>query len=403
MTMPLEGIRVVDWTQWQTGPVAAMMLADLGADVIKIEERTMGDPARGVERLTGLITFKTGRNAYYEMNNRNKRGITVDLRKEEGKEIIYKLVGESDVFLHNFLDSVVQRQKMDYDTLVKYNPKLIYVIASGYGPQGPDAHNRSFDYTGQARSGIMSMCGEPDMPPQRIEGGIADQMGAIMVAYVTVVALLARERLGVGQKVNASMLGALMWLQGLNIGVKLIGGEVFKRQSRKSPQNPLWNHYQCRDAKWIVLAHLQADWFWPNMCRAMGMEHLRDDSRFKDTEARRKNAPELITIMDEIFKAKTRDEWRDIFEKSDVIYSVLNDFDDLVNDPQVLANDYITDYDHPVWGRIRIPGIPIHLEKTPGQIRLPAPEWGQHTEEVLTDILGYTWEQITGLRDREVI
>lgn len=133
------------------------------------------------------------------------------------------------------------------------------------------------------------------------------------------------------------------------------------------------------------------------------MEHLRDDSRFKDTEARRKNAPELITIMDEIFKAKTRDEWRDIFEKSDVIYSVLNDFDDLVNDPQVLANDYITDYDHPVWGRIRIPGIPIHLEKTPGQIRLPAPEWGQHTEEVLTDILGYTWEQITGLRDREVI
>lgn len=403
MTMPLEGIRVVDWTQWQTGPVAAMMLADLGADVIKIEERTRGDPARGMERLTGLITFKSGRNAYYEMNNRNKRGITVDLRKEEGKEIVYRLVEKSDVFLHNFLDSVVHRHKMDYDTLVKYNPKLIYVVASGYGPKGPYAHSRSFDYAGQARSGIMSMCGEPDMPPQRIEGGIADQMGAIMVAYATVVALLARERLGVGQRVNASILGSLMWLQGLNIGTKLIGGEEFKRQSRKSPQNPLWNHYQCHDGKWVVLAHLQADRFWPNVCRAMGVDHLQDDPRFKDTEARRNNSSELVTIMDEIFKTKTRGEWAAVFDKNDVVYSVVNDFDDLVVDPQVLANDYITDFDHPVWGRIMVPGIPIHLENTPGQIRMPAPQWGQHTEEVLTDILGYTWEHTAELRDREVI
>jgi len=241
------------------------------------------------------------------------------------------------------------------------------------------------------------------MPPQRIEGGVADQMGAIMAAYATVVALLARERLGVGQKVNASMLGALMWLQGLNIGVKLIGGEVFRRQSRKSPQNPLWNHYQCGDGKWVVLAHLQADRFWPNVCKAMGMEHLRDDPRFKDTEARRTNASELVTIMDKIFKAKTREEWGVSFDKNDVVYSVLNDFDDLVSDPQVLANNYITNYDHPIWGKIKMPGIPIHLEKTPGEIRMPAPEWGQHTEEVLTELLGYSWERITELRDKEVI
>jgi len=307
------------------------------------------------------------------------------------------------VFLHNFLDSVAQRQKMDYETLVKYNPKLIYVHASGYGSQGPDVNSRSFDYIGLARSGIMTMCGEPDMSPQLIQGGIGDQVGAIMTAYTTMVALLVRERFGIGQKVGASLLGSLIWLQGGNIALKLIGGESLKRHSRKHALNPLWNHYECGDDKWIVLAHLQADRYWPNVCKALGVEGLQNDPRFKDTDARRNNAAELISILDNEFKKKSRDEWIEIFRNNDVIFTFLNDFDDLTKDPQVLANEYITDYEHPVWGKIKTTGIPIHLEKTPGQLRMPAPEFGQHTEEILINILGYTWEQIGGLREKEVL
>lgn len=403
MALPLEGIRVLDWTQWQQGPVASMMLGDLGAEVIKIEERIGGDPARGVEKLAGMVTFKSGRNAYFEMNNRNKKSVTLDVRKDEAKEIVYKLVEKSDIFLHNFLDSVARRQEMGYDTLAKYNPKLIYIHASGYGPQGPDAEERSFDYIGLARSGIMWMCGEGDSPPQRIEGGVGDQMGAVMTAYAAVVALLTRERFGIGQKAGASLLGSLMWLQADNVAFKLIGGEEYKRQSRKAVNNPLWNHYECGDGRWLVLAHLQSDRYWPNVCKAMGMEHLQNDERYLGTEARRGNSRELIATMDEIFETKTLDEWIPVLKENGVIFCRLSDFDDLINDPQVLANDYITDYDHPAWGKMKVPGIPIHLEKTPGQLRIPAPEFGQHTEEVLIDLLGYTWEQVSELREKEII
>jgi CoA:oxalate CoA-transferase len=403
MTMPLEGITVLDWTQWQQGPVATMMLADLGAEVIKIEDRTVGDPSRNVEKLTGMLTFKTGRNAYFEMNNRGKKSITVDLRKDEGKEIIYKLVQKSDVFLHNFLDSVARRQKMDYETLSKYNPRLIYVHASGFGPFGPDADARSFDYIGLARSGIMSMCGEADMPPQRIEGGVGDQMGAVMNAYATVTALLARERLGVGQKVGASLLGSLIWLQGDNLAFKLIGGEEHKRSSRKAVHNPLWNHYECKDGKWLVLAHLQTDRYWPNVCKALGLQHIQNDPRFKDAGSRRDNSVALVAMFDGVFKSKTLDEWKTILAANEVIFTPLNDFDDVVNDPQILANGYVTDYEHPVWGKVRMPGVPIHLEKTPGKLTTPAPGLGQHTEEILLEKLGYTRDQVGELRNKDII
>jgi CoA:oxalate CoA-transferase len=171
--MVLEGIRVLDWTVWQQGPVASVMLGDLGADVIKIEERGSGDPARGMMKLAGAAAGVAGRNFYFENNNRNKRSLVVDLRKEEGKKIIYKLVEKSDVFVQNFRKGVAARLGLDYTTLSRYNHRLIYASASGWGSEGPDAEKPSFDYTGVAKSGIMSMVGEPDMPPllgQREDG-----------------------------------------------------------------------------------------------------------------------------------------------------------------------------------------------------------------------------------------
>jgi len=405
MTMPLEGIRVLDWTVWQQGPVASTMLGDLGAEVIKIEDRVSGDPARGVMKMWGVMArLPSGRNFYLENNNRNKKGITLNLRKEKGREILYQLVGKSDVFVHNFRKDVPERLGLDYETLAKHNPKLIYAHASSYGPEGPDANEQAFDYTGQARSGLMWAVGEVGMPPLTVTGAPMDQMGATMTAYGVLAALLARERLGVGQKVDVSMLGSAIWLQGENVASSLIFGYEYPRWTRVNTGNPLWNHYCCSDGKWLVLAMPQSDRHWPEFCEILGINQLKDDPRFNNMERREQNAKELIDILDRLFVTKTRDEWLKLIRtKPELIATSVSKISELSQDPQVTANKYIVDFDHPALGKIKVVGLPINLSKTPGSIRLPAPELGQHTEEVLIDILGYSWDQITQLRDEEII
>ncbi|MFP8879789.1 MAG: CoA transferase, partial [Myxococcota bacterium] len=182
MAMPLEGIRVIDWTIWQQGPVCSAMLGDLGAEVIKIEERVGGDPGRGIIKMSGA-DMGDRPNFYFEANNRNKKSLTLDLNQPEAREIVYGLVAKSDVFVQNFRKGVAARLGIDYATLRKHNEKLIYASATGYGPDGPSSAEPSFDQLGLARSGIMMAAGEPDMPPLAIAGGVADQMGAVMLAY----------------------------------------------------------------------------------------------------------------------------------------------------------------------------------------------------------------------------
>lgn len=403
MAGPLEGIMVLDWTQWQMGTVATAMLSDLGASVIHIENRVTGDAGRALNAL--MWTLPGGRNAYFEVNNRGKKSITVDLTKEKGKELIYRLVKKSDVFVHNFRQGVPERLKMDYETLCQYNPKLIYAAASGYGPNGPEAGEPAFDYLGQARSGIMTAVGDSDTPPMVITGGIADQMGAIMTAYGVLAALLVRERLGIGQKIDVSHLGSMMTLQGLYLGIWLyLRPEPREGLSRKNTPNPLWNHYQCQDGGWLALGMLQPDRQWPAICKALGIEHLEKDPRYETAEVRRENSEGLIALMDEIFLTRTSEEWMKILkEAGDVICTPVQTIPDLLNDPQVIANDYIINYDHEVLGPVRVRGLPIELSKTPGKVKAEAPEFGQHTEEVLMEIGGYTWEEIAELREKEVI
>ncbi|MEE8471970.1 MAG: CoA transferase [Dehalococcoidia bacterium] len=405
MPMPLEGIRVLDWTIFQQGPVATAMLGDMGADVIKIEDRVEGDPARGMMKVIGAIISQevTGRNAYYENNNRNKRCITLDLKKDRGREIVYRLAEKSDVFVQNFRQGVAGRLGLDYETLSGYNPKLIYASATGWGPEGPDSGEPSADYTGIARSGFMSLAGEPDMPPQMVQGGIGDQTGAIMTAYGVVSALLARERFGIGQEVNASILGGLVFLQGVPMACALMAGVTRFRTRRAGAGNPLWNHYACRDGKWIALSHLQPDKFWPNVCRATGLEHLEHDPRFADLKSREDNREELIVLLDGVFASKDRPEWIALFKEHGVMYAPVNEFYELADDPQVRANNYIVDFDHPVMGKTSVVGFPVTFSKTPMSIRREAPEFGQHTEEVLQEVLGYSWDDIARLRDEEVI
>lgn len=404
MKGPLTGIRIIDWTIWQQGPVATQMLADLGADVIKIEERDKGDPGRGIVAVAGASTGKSGRNYYFEANNKHKRSIALDLKRPEAREIVYRLAAISDVFAQNFRKGVAARLGLGYADLRARNERIIYASASGYGPLGPDSGEPSFDYLGQARSGIMNTAGVEGDTPVYIHGGIADQMGAVMLAYGVMAALLARERYGVGQEVDASHLGSMMALQGLNVASRTIHGKEFNRNTRDKAFNPLWNHYRCADGKWLSLAMLQPDRYWRDFCTTLGRPDLIDDPRFAEMRTRGRNADALIKILDEIFATRSRDEWmRALKAGGDFIYTVVNSVSDLPDDPQVEANGYIVDYEHPELGPTKLLGMPVKLSETPGDPRGHAPELGEHTEAIMTEMLGYTWDDIARLREANVI
>jgi crotonobetainyl-CoA:carnitine CoA-transferase CaiB-like acyl-CoA transferase len=403
MTMPLDGIRVLDWTIWQQGPVASVMLGDLGAEVIKVEERVGGDPGRGILRLQGL-DLGDRPNFYFEANNRNKKSIAVDLKKPEGVEIVLRLAEHADVFVQNFRKGVAGRLGLGPEAVRGRNPRLIYASASGYGPEGPESTAPSFDYLGLARSGIMYAAGEPDDPPTAIAGGIADQMGAVMLAYGVLAALLARERTGRGQEVDVSHLGSMSWLQGLGLAAKLMLGRAMPRQARRYATNPLWNHYRCGDDRWLALGMLQTDRYWAPLCRVLGIPEAADDPRFNGIQQRMFNCTECIALLDQAFAGRPRDEWiRRLTEGGDFIFSIINTVDELPEDPQMLANDYVATFPHPTFGPTKVVGLPLRLSDTPGSLRLPAPEFGQHTEEVLTELAGYTWDDIERLRTAEVI
>jgi crotonobetainyl-CoA:carnitine CoA-transferase CaiB-like acyl-CoA transferase len=403
MTMPLDGIRVVDWTIWQQGPVASVMLGDLGAEVIKVEERVGGDPGRGVLRAQG-IDLSDRPNFYFEANNRNKKSIAIDLKKPEGVAIVQRLTDRADVFVQNFRKGVAGRLGLGAATLRARNPRLVYASATGYGPEGPESAAPSFDYLGLARSGIMFSAGEPDDEPLAVAGGIADQMGAVMLAYGVLAALFARERTGRGQEVDASHLGSMAWLQGLGLSARLMLGRALPRQARRFATNPLWNHYRCSDDQWLALSMLQPDRYWAKLCAVLEIPDAATDERFATMLPRMMNCGDCIALLDEVFARRPRADWlARLAAGGDFIVSVVNSVDDLPDDPQMTANGYVTSFDHPSFGATKVVGVPVRLSETPGQVRLAAPEFGQHTEEIMTEVLGYSWDEVGRLRDAEVI
>lgn len=401
MTGPLEGIRVVEISMFQQGPVAGMRLGDLGADVIKIEPKA-GDPARGFMRIIGAMAGLEGRNYYFEHCNRNKRGIVLDLKKARGMEIFLKLIDTADVFLNNMSIQAPDRMGIGPEALMGRNPRLVYAHASGWGRKGPDADEYSFDYTGIARSGLMMSCGEKGAPPTQILPGIGDELGGLACAWGVTAALYAREKTGRGQIVDTSLMGSVVAALGFIMAAPAIMGSEFPREIRARAGNPIYNHYRCQDGQWIAIAHLQPDRYWPKVCEAMDLEDIADDPRFNTIEARSKNSEGLVAILDERFATRPRHEWLEMLGRAGCICTPIQTPTEVCNDPQALANNYFVYLNHPVHGSTKMAGFPWDFSDTPAACRRAAPELGQHTEEVLTE-LGYTAAEIEDIRRSGVI
>jgi crotonobetainyl-CoA:carnitine CoA-transferase CaiB-like acyl-CoA transferase len=398
---PLSGVKVVEMTMFQQGPVAGMRLGDLGADVIKIEAKT-GDPARKFMSIIGAMSGLKGNNYYFEHNNRNKRSLVLDMKSEKGKEIFFRLIDTADVFLNNMSIEAPIDLGIGPDDLLARNPRLIYAQASGWGRKGPDAHDLSFDYTGIARSGLMMCTGERGTPPGQILPGMGDEIGALMCAWGVTAALYAREKTGKGQVVDTSLMGSVIAMLGLLMEAPAVLGQEFGRELRSTAGNPVYNHYRCKYDQWIVIAHLDPNRYWAKICRATGIEGFQDDPRFNSIDARGKNAKELVAIFDGRFALKTRDEWIKILKEEGCICTPIQSPLEVSNDPQALANNYFIGVQHPDWGKIKMVGFPWAFSETPAQWRRKAPGFGEHSEEILSEV-GYSKDDIAKLKEEDVI
>ena len=400
MRSPLDGIKVLDLTIFQNGPWATVMLSDMGAEVIKIEDPVNGDPGRNLQIAGGRPRPIS---TYFQTLNRNKKAITLDLKQREGREVFYTMAKTADVITQNFRVGVVEKLGIDYETIRKINPKIVYGSVSGFGPRGPHARHGVFDILGMARGGLMSLL-SASLPDVHYDGhgGLADQTGAIILAYGVLLGIIARERYGIGQHIQTSQLGGQLMLQALAINGYLLNGEPPKPRFRTHMHNPLFNIYKCGDGKWIAMGGIQPDRYWKNFCKVLGIEHVADDPRYSTMEGRRQHPDEVIAVLDKAFLQRDRDAWLPLFQEYDILCAPVQGYADLPNDPQIIANGYFTELQHPVLGTLKEVGVPLTLSETPGAARAPAPEYGEHTEDVLLSY-GYTWEQLTALRDKKVI
>lgn len=401
MSLPLEGITVADLTHWGVGSITSGLFAEWGAKVIHIEHPDGGDPLRGIAA-SGVVPIGHI-NYLWALINRNKKSLAIDLKKEKGKKIVYRLIESADVFVSNFRSGALKKLGMDYDTLSKINPKLIYGHANAYGQKGPESERGGFDETAfWARGGIMGILGEPSAPPVPLHGAIGDLSTSLFFASGLMLALFVRDRTGTGQRVDTSLLGSGVWAAACDVQATLTTGQDMCRQSRKEKGNPLHNTYQTKDRKWIQFAMLQTDPIWPDFCRALDRPDLEHEPMFASHEKRGENSGLLISVLEEILATKTRDEWIRRFDEYDIIYAPVSSITDVINDPQVLENEYIIEVDDPRYGLTKLVDCPVQLRKTPGRVRDLGPELGQHTEEILLE-MGYTWDDIVSLREQKVI
>ena len=402
MSGALQGIKIVELGHWVAVPCACAILSDWGAEVIKIEDPGVGDSLRGIKSIEG-IPMQGPIVPVFEVLNRGKRDLCVNLRIDQGRQIVYRLVENCDVFVSNFQSRVLDRLGMGYETLIKRNPKLIYASLTGYGEAGADSDKPGYDYTAfWSRGGLMAKLGAPNGVPPSHRPGIGDSITSMCITSGILAALLSRERTGKGQKVAFSLYQTAVWALNQDIQVALYKKEEIPNIDRQKVKNPIWNSYQTSDGRWMQLAMMQSERYWPEFCKAIGHPELENDSRFDTDEHRQKNNELLITIISEVFAGKSLSEWIDILDRHGLVSSMAQTISEIIKDPQAAANNFFVKLDHPNAGEIRLVASPVKFSETEARVKGPAPEAGQHSEEILLEA-GYTWEDIARLKDEGAI
>lgn len=398
MSGPLEGIRVVEAGVWVAGPAAAAILADWGADVTKIEP-PQGDPLRGMAN----PARRPDVNPPFEMDNRGKRSVAINLAHPAGYRAARRLIDAADVFVTNLIPAAVERLKLTYDDLKAANPRLIYCRVTGYGPTGPDRDRPSFDAAAfWSRSGIMASLEEAGCDPPNPRGGFGDHTTAMAAAGGVCAALVARVRTGRGQVVDTSLYRAGVYTMAWDLSMQLRVGAIVPQTGRRAVNNPLVNPYKAGDGRWFYLVNLQADRYWPGFCRVIGREDWLNEPRYRDIRSRREHAAEIIAAIDQIFATRPRDAWGEAFDREGIIWAKVQTVDEVAADPQALEAGALLDVTDGQGGVVRMVAPPAGFSDTIAQPRGLAPELGEHTESTLLE-LGYSWEAIAALKEQGAI
>lgn len=404
MQRVLEGLKVVDMGHVVAGPSAASLLADWGAEVTKIEPLS-GEwmrHYRGHMEADPVVEMEGGEvNWLIELLNRGKKGLAVDLRKEQGRAVLHRLVEGADIFLSNYEASTLDKLGLDYDTLSAINPRLIYALLTGFGAVGPDKGARGYDQLLWGRAGLSQAITEPGGNLVIMRPAMLDRITGDHLVMGVLGAVLWREKSGVGQKLDVSLFHSAFWTLGLDIEPALMGlkGKGF---DRTESSNPLANVYRTRDDRWMMLAMLESDKDWPSLCAVLERQDLEEDARFSSAQGRAENCRELIAILDQVFMTRDLADWLAGLREHGCIYSPVQTYEEAVTDPQALANDFFFESPHPVAGSLNYVATPVTFSRTPAAVSAPAPAIGEHTEEVLLEA-GFSPDDIDALRADDVV
>ena len=395
MPGPLDKIKVLDLTRVLAGPYATMLLGDLGAEVIKIEQPGTGDESRN------FGPFKNGFSLYFMSVNRGKQSVTLNLKTERGQAIFKQLLEQTDILVENFRPGTMEKLGLDYDTLKVEHPSLIYAACSGFGQTGPYAQQGAYDMIIQGMGGIISITGEPDGPPVRVGTSISDITAALFTTIGVLSALHHRNRTGSGQFVDVAMLDSLVAVLENAVVRYFATGEAPKPLGARHPAITPFEAFASADGHVIIA--LGNDTLWAKFCEHVNRKELISDERFRTNADRTENHGELFPMLSEIMSQRKTDDWIEALGKIGVPCGPINAMDKVVSHPQVQAREMITRIAHQITGEVEVPGVPIKLSETPGDVDAPAPSLGEHTTQVLTELLKMRPDEVEQLKRDGVI
>jgi formyl-CoA transferase len=393
---PLDGVRVLDLTRVVAGPYCSMFLGDLGAEVVKVEQPGTGDDTRGWGP-----PFAGGESAYYLCINRNKKSLALDLKSPRAVELLRELAKVADVIIENFRPGTMERLGLSEKELRQLNPRLIYASLTGFGADGPMSDWPGYDLIVQAWGGLMSITGTPDGEPVKVGVAIIDLVAGLMLGKAITAALFAREKIGVGQRIDTSLLEAEV-ASLINVGSNyLVGGKIPTRWGNSHPNIVPYQNFKTADGYLVI--GVASEVIWKRFCQAIGRAELTDDARFANNSKRVENRAALIALLSEVFLQRNNETWFKSLTEAEVPCAPVQTVDQVFQAPQVLHRDMLLEVEHPTAGTVRMAGIPVKFSVTPASVRLPPPLLGEHNGEILKSWLGMSANTIDQLKRENVI